>query len=104
MYKRQIVVTSGTFTDDAIEFARANRIELVDGKKLMDLIDGVKAPGTKPIEPIAVRVDSKHDGVPSCPKCNATMKHRKAKRGPNAGSEFWGCSTYPKCNGTRQMS
>jgi restriction system protein len=23
---------------------------------------------------------------------------RTAKRGANAGNQFWGCSTYPKCN------
>ncbi len=33
----------------------------------------------------------------SCPKCSAAMVRRVAKRGENAGSEFWGCSTFPKC-------
>ncbi len=33
----------------------------------------------------------------SCPKCGAAMVRRVAKRGENAGSEFWGCSTFPKC-------
>jgi len=28
------------------------------------------------------------------------MKQRLARKGPNAGSLFWGCSTYPKCKGT----
>lgn len=37
------------------------------------------------------------DSVPVCPKCGAPMVKRKATRGPNAGSEFYGCSTYPKC-------
>lgn len=34
---------------------------------------------------------------PFCPKCGAPMRLRTAHRGANAGSEFWGCSTYPKC-------
>lgn len=34
---------------------------------------------------------------PSCPKCGLEMVRRVAKRGKNAGSEFWGCSTYPEC-------
>lgn len=34
---------------------------------------------------------------PSCPKCGSAMVRRVAKRGDNAGSEFWGCSTFPKC-------
>ncbi len=28
------------------------------------------------------------------------MERRTAKKGPNAGSEFWGCSTFPQCKGT----
>lgn len=28
------------------------------------------------------------------------MKQRMARKGPNAGSPFWGCSRYPKCKGT----
>jgi len=32
-----------------------------------------------------------------CPKCGSGMVLRKAKRGANAGKQFWGCSGYPKC-------
>ncbi len=32
-----------------------------------------------------------------CPKCGSSMLLRKAKRGANAGKEFWGCSEFPKC-------
>ena len=28
------------------------------------------------------------------------MRLRTAKRGPNAGGQFWGCARFPKCNGT----
>ena len=42
-------------------------------------------------------------GTPSCPKCRRPMKLRTAKRGSNSGSQFWGCSTYPSCNGTRDL-
>ena len=31
------------------------------------------------------------------------MKRRTAKQGPNAGGEFWGCSKYPRCRGTRDI-
>ena len=36
---------------------------------------------------------------PSCPKCGSKMTLRVAKNGANAGSKFWGCSTYPTCRG-----
>ncbi|QXE86378.1 topoisomerase DNA-binding C4 zinc finger domain-containing protein [Geomonas nitrogeniifigens] len=29
------------------------------------------------------------------------MNIRIAGKGVNAGQKFWGCSTYPKCNGTQ---
>ncbi len=35
-----------------------------------------------------------------CPDCGSDMVLRMAKRGPNAGNQFWGCSAYPKCKGT----
>jgi len=35
-----------------------------------------------------------------CPKCGSLMVLRTAKRGPNAGEKFYGCSRYPKCKAT----
>lgn len=32
-----------------------------------------------------------------CPKCGAVMIRRTATKGPNAGSEFYGCPNFPKC-------
>lgn len=40
--------------------------------------------------------------TPSCPKCSKPMRLRTAKQGSNAGSQFWGCSDYPNCKGTRK--
>lgn len=40
-----------------------------------------------------------HPSPPSCPKCGSTMVLRTARQGANAGSQFWGCSGYPKCRG-----
>jgi len=34
-----------------------------------------------------------------CPKCGAPLVLRTAKKGANAGNEFWGCSRFPKCRG-----
>jgi rRNA maturation endonuclease Nob1 len=32
-----------------------------------------------------------------CPKCGANLILRTAKKGSNAGNQFWGCSNFPKC-------
>lgn len=43
-----------------------------------------------------------NDG-PTCPKCGKPMIKRVAKRGLNAGNEFWSCSSFPECDGTRSL-
>lgn len=32
-----------------------------------------------------------------CPQCGSAMALRTAKSGANAGKQFWGCSTFPRC-------
>ncbi|MGY2129387.1 protein DpdE [Blastococcus sp. SYSU DS0617] len=38
-----------------------------------------------------------------CPLCGTHMTLRSARRGPNAGSEFWGCVRFPACKGSRSL-
>ncbi|NJR80295.1 hypothetical protein HBH26_17070 [Sphingomonas sp. 36D10-4-7] len=38
---------------------------------------------------------------PTCPQCGSGMVRRTARRGPRSGRQFWGCSRYPACRGTR---
>lgn len=90
------VVTSGHFTQDAIKFAAGRNIELIDGAKLPAFL-GQKIH--------AAPVSATHDTTtspspPKCPRCNEPMVARTAKRGPNTGSDFWGCRRYPQCKGT----
>jgi four helix bundle suffix protein len=37
---------------------------------------------------------------PACPKCGKPMVLRIARKGPRAGSQFWGCIGYPDCHAT----
>lgn len=37
--------------------------------------------------------------APTCPECGGPMVLRTARRGGNAGNQFWGCSSYPTCKG-----
>ena len=39
--------------------------------------------------------------APLCPLCGKPMIKRTIKRGAKAGHQFWGCSNYPECQGTR---
>lgn len=50
------------------------------------------------------RTDQSNPTDPSdkkpCPSCGKPMVLRTARKGPNAGSRFWGCSGYPGCRAT----
>jgi hypothetical protein len=54
-------------------------------------------------EPIAAPVAEddtpvdENDTVPTCPKCGSPMALRRARRGTNAGQQFWGYTNYPSC-------
>jgi four helix bundle suffix protein len=41
--------------------------------------------------------------TPACPACGKLMVLRTARRGNQSGSQFWGCSAYPDCRGTRSI-
>lgn len=99
------VVTAGQFTPDAQGFATGRNIKLVDGKRLYGLIQqarasrGASAPAAA--SPQAWAVEPVPSAVTSCPKCSSQMILRTARKGANAGREFWGCTRYPACKGTR---
>ena len=41
--------------------------------------------------------------APVCPVCGKPMIRRMAKKGINSGKQFWSCSSYPECRGTRKI-
>ena len=41
--------------------------------------------------------NSRDSSVPNCPRCSQKMVVRTNRQN---GSEFWGCSNFPKCRGT----
>ena len=101
------VVTSGRFTDDAISFASGRNVTLVDGPKLHGLLRQAKAgvdhSPARPAAATAVQRSAASVQASSCPLCSKPMARRTAKRGANAGGEFWGCTGYPACRGTRPI-
>lgn len=92
-------VTSGEYTEEAKAFAHGLNLELIDGRKLREMI--VVASKATPAG-ATVAVPSTAD-TPACPKCGSEMKKRVARQGTNSGKEFWGCIAYPKCNGVRAL-
>jgi len=101
-----IVVTTGTYTNDAVDFAKGQPIELIDGRRLEAMVRNINDVGASASSGGTRRTPT-IDGsssptaaavVRSCPKCGATMVRRTPRAG---GADFFGCSTFPKCRGTR---
>lgn len=114
------VITSGRFTAPAKQFASGRNLRLVDGELLNKWIAAPKRPGPRPtaevvterVEPVIVPAAPKVAPVPevpaklmapACPHCKKPMVIRVARTGANAGGDFWGCSSYPKCRGIRPI-
>jgi restriction system protein len=93
--KGGFVVTSGNFTAEAVAFSKGKKLGLVDGTKLKKMILAAKKATPESVleEPQAT------PETPVCPKCASSMVKRKARKGANAGNEFWGCSRFPQCRG-----
>lgn len=94
------VVTSGEFTAAAAEFANGCGIHLVNGAKLLTLLEKARETVTMPLR-IEPRLAA---GRPACPRCSRTMIQRVAQQGANAGKPFWGCPAFPDCRGTLPVS
>ncbi|SRR6266480_600557 len=91
-----ILVTSGSFTDDARRWTAGKNLTLIDGPELVKLIRSVQR------ESGASAVKVLSDGL--CTECGRPMVRRIAKRGALAGEPFWGCSGYPDCRHTESIS
>lgn len=86
-----LVVTNNYFTPNAINLAESNKdVELWDRKELISMMDK-NNPVINNSSEISKRI--------LCPKCGREMKLIHGKNG-----DFYGCSNYPKCKGTRRCS
>jgi restriction system protein len=94
--QNDILVATGSFTQPAKELAVQSGIQLLDGQAL-----------ERAIQPLHGKISSDErvmkENSCTCPVCGAPMVVRTAKRSQNAGIEFWGCSNYPACRGTRNF-
>ncbi|HSI50271.1 MAG TPA: restriction endonuclease [Ideonella sp.] len=109
------VVTSGHFSREAEAFAEGRNVRLVDGLQLQGLIRQVErarkeacagrgAPGARGLaSPTPQSQPQQLPATPPCPVCTKPMLRRTARKGVNAGREFWGCEAYPACKGVRSV-
>ena len=46
---------------------------------------------------------SQESKAPNCQICGAPMSLRTARKGPQPNTQFWGCTTFPKCKGSQKI-
>lgn len=96
-----IFLTTSSYTDEARNFAAGKNLDLVDGSKLIAFIRQLGADAQAALLQKAFTGDY---STPTCPRCDIKMTLRTSNKGPQAGSEFWGCPNYPRCHQTFQVS
>jgi len=90
--RRGILITTGSYTKDALEFGKNNPIQLIDGESFIRKVTEL------PVEKHQSLLKRAFEGdymTPTCPSCGIRMVRRAASRGI-----FWGCASYPRCTST----
>jgi restriction system protein len=101
---RGIFVSSGLYTNEALRFAEGKALELIDGAQFAEMAKSFQKHwlGKQSAAATPLLSDTTPDR-PKCPFCEKVMVLRRAKSGRNSGQEFWGCSAFPHCRGTRAV-
>lgn len=97
-----IVITTGLFTEDALDYSHGKHLLLINGVDLSEMVGAMKESNdehTKKEEPIDNAEEKMPELEPLCPICSMAMIKRTARKGKNAGNTFWGCSQFPNCRG-----
>jgi len=94
--------------DSDDELIVANAMLIIIGRALNMLKSQIEAQGTAFEETggfnerlTAVRIEAREknrEPSPECPQCKKPMRRRSSARG-----EFWGCSGFPDCKGTKPI-
>lgn len=84
-------MTSGRFSDEAKEIAKANRITLIEGEMLLMMFKRLPEADQQTLLAFATEGDYL---TPTCPSCGIKMRGITGKAGR---PDFWGCQNYPRC-------
>ena len=97
-------VTNGGYTEDAEALSQdeKERLCLIDGERLLSLINNSRDEDEFAEASSLGYLLQKSRSLkpPPCPRCGADMRLVKPKR----HQRFWGCPSWPICNGKRTLS
>jgi hypothetical protein len=89
---------------DYIRYIKSKRIPLLTAEQVA-MISARISQSKLASDPRTLRkkhiqsLNERHGSHHACPKCGAPLVERVARKGPNAGRKFLGCSRYPACRG-----
>ena len=92
--KKGTLIILGGFTSEAKQLADKHGIEIIQEKELARLLEAVDAR----FDPEFLAILTSKEKI--CPRCEQQMVLRTGRKGANPGSQFWGCSSYPRCRFT----
>lgn len=87
-----IFITLKGYTADAKTLAHKHNIQLLEQTELTSLLEKLDWQWNPDIK------SALEDSRKFCPKCEREMVLRTSTKGQNAGSQFWGCSAFPRCH------
>ena len=90
--EKGVLVTLRGCTNEATELAKKHGIDIVKEAELVELMRNTDGSLNKRIGAIL------NDDKKLCPQCDRPLVIRTAKKGRNAGEQFWGCTNYPRCH------
>ncbi|UCC15247.1 MAG: restriction endonuclease [Gammaproteobacteria bacterium] len=93
--RKGLLVSSGSFSEEARSFARDVGIRLICGQELAEAAASMPESVTRRLLRFPI------EEPPGCPDCGATMILRSEKRAKGTKSRFWICRTFPDCHGKR---
>jgi restriction system protein len=89
-----VLLTSGRFTQEAVNLAKQEGIQTIDGAALLDKMAALPPEKALALLKFATQGDFL---TPTCPHCSIKMISRKSTK---EGRKFWGCRNYPACKHT----
>jgi restriction system protein len=104
-----LIGTSG-FSTYAREFADGKDLRLIDGPEFMHLRSELSAmhhTESADSDPLVSQDFAHYLSTlphPACPTCGKPMVLVTRLRDTHIASQFWGCSLYPDCQGTRRFA
>lgn len=87
-----MLITLKGYTQEARAKATEYGIAIWEERELLELLRSVDA------EFDPAMTELLDDRLKYCPRCEAAMVLRTARRGSRIGQRFWGCSRYPTCD------